>query len=96
MVSGALEEHCDTNLRYSGLIERDEPLPADAETSVQDRSPEARALMGRQMRDHIGLVRDNREVVREASCDFLATAGMLTWQSGIDVLEPETPRVDVM
>lgn len=34
MVSGALEEHCDTNLRYSGLIERGEALPADAETSV--------------------------------------------------------------
>jgi len=96
MVNGALEEHCDTNLRYSGLIERGEPLPADAETSVQDRSPEARALMARQMRDHIGFVGENREVVREASCDFLATAGMLTWQSGIDVLEAETPRVDAL
>jgi hypothetical protein len=96
MVRSSLDEHCDANELYSDLIERGEALPSGVITSVQDQSPEERALMARQMRDHVGFVRSNPEVIREASCDFLATAGMLTWRSGLDMLDAKSPAVDTL
>jgi hypothetical protein len=90
-VSDTLEDHCRTNLEYADIIERGGALPPDVETSVQGQSAEARAVMARQMREHVGFVRNNREVLRETSCDYLATVAMLTWRSGIDALTAESP-----
>jgi hypothetical protein len=87
----ALEDHCRTNLQYAGMIERGEPLPPGVETSVAGQSSEERAVMVRQMREHVAFVRNNREVLRETSCDYLAAAAMLTWRSDIDVLTAGSP-----
>lgn len=96
LVTENLTEHCQTNERYGDLLETGQPLPPNVESSAQDQSLEARAQMARQMREHVRFVKASREVVREANCDFLAVTGMLTWRSGVDVHEAESPEVDTL
>jgi hypothetical protein len=93
VVAESLRQHCMTNLEVSERLLRGEGLPDVVESSVADEPPEASAVMARQMREHVAFASNNPEVIREASCDFLAVAGLLSWRTGVDVLEPKSADI---
>jgi hypothetical protein len=91
IVSTKLEEHCLSNVNLANLLKAGSQLPRNIETSVS-QDPAARQIMLRQIAEYVSHVRGHPEIVREASCDYLAVAGLLSRYAGIDVLDGEAPH----
>ena len=92
--AAALRAHCDANIAYARAIRAGAPLPPAVTTSVDQEDSAATGLLTRQIDDHVRLVRDNPEVIREAACDTMATAGLINHVTGVDLLAdaPAAPK----
>lgn len=66
---------------------------ADLDISVAEGPAEDRAVMARQMADHVTHIQANDEVVRETSCDVLASLGLLALLVGYETLSGDHPTV---
>jgi hypothetical protein len=91
-VRRGLDDHCQVTEQTGDRLRAGDRI-ADIDLSVAESPAEDRAVMARQMADHVRHIRSNDEVVRETSCDVLASLGLLALLVGYDTLNGDRPVV---